>query len=225
MIRRMLVQTAISLVAMGAILFLAAGNWGWPQGWVFLAEIAVTTVAVNLWLARHDPALLASRLSAPMQNDQRPWDRIFMLVGLLVFINWLVLCGLDAGRFGWSYVPLWVEATGVVLNALCMFVVWLVYRCNTFAAPQVRVQVERQQRVITDGPYRIVRHPMYAGALLMLVGTPLLLGSWWGLLFVPVGAVGIGFRAVREERMLRQDLPGYEEYTREVSFMMVPGLW
>jgi protein-S-isoprenylcysteine O-methyltransferase Ste14 len=118
-----------------------------------------------------------------------------------------------------------VEATGVVLNALCMFVVWLVYRCNTFAAPQVRVQVERQQRVITDGPYRIVRHPMYAGALLMLVGTPLLLGSWWGLLFVPVGAVGIGFRAVREERMLRQDLPGYEEYTREVSFMMVPGLW
>jgi hypothetical protein len=93
------------------------------------------------------------------------------------------------------------------------------------AAPQVRVQIERQQRAITDGPYRIVRHPMYAGALLMFVGTPLLLGSWWGLLFVPLGALGIGLRAVGEERMLSRELAGYEEYTRHVRFRMVPGLW
>jgi protein-S-isoprenylcysteine O-methyltransferase Ste14 len=148
-----------------------------------------------------------------------------MLVGLPVFIGWLVLCALDARRLGWSQVPLWVEAIGAVLIALCMIGVWQVYRFNTFAAPQVRVQVERQQRVITDGPYRIVRHPMYAAALLMFVGTPLLLGSWWGLLAVPVGAVGIGIRAVGEEHMLRQELPGYEEYTRHVRFRMVPGLW
>ena len=87
------------------------------------------------------------------------------------------------------------------------------------------MQIDRQQRAITDGPCRIVRHPMYAGALLMFVGTPLLLGSWWGLLFVPLGTLGIGLRAVGEERMLSRELAGYEEYTRHVRFRMVPGLW
>jgi protein-S-isoprenylcysteine O-methyltransferase Ste14 len=225
MMTRMVVQTAIWLAAMAAILFLAAGDWGWPQGWVFLGEVAVSTLAVNLWLARHDPALLASRLSSPVQPDQRPWDRTFMLVGLLGFVGWLILCALDSRRFGWSRVPLWVQAIGAVLIALCMIVVWQVFRFNSFAAPQVRLQIERQQRAITDGPYRIVRHPMYAGALLMFVGTPLLLGSWWGLLFVPLGGVGIGIRAVGEERMLRSGLAGYEEYIRHVRFRLVPGLW
>jgi protein-S-isoprenylcysteine O-methyltransferase Ste14 len=225
MITRMVVLTAIWLAAMAAILFLAAGDWGWPQGWVFLGEVGVSSFAVNFWLARHDPALLASRLSAPVQRDQRRWDRIFMLVALLAFIGWLVMCTVDARRFGWSRVPLWAQVIGAVLIALCMIVVWQVFRFNSFAAPQVRMQIERQQRAITNGPYRIVRHPMYAGALLMFVGTPLLLGSWWGLLFVPLGAVGIGIRAVGEERMLRRELAGYEEYTRHVRFRMVPGLW
>jgi protein-S-isoprenylcysteine O-methyltransferase Ste14 len=225
MIARLVLQTAISLAVLAAILFLAAGDWAWPQGWVFLGEVALSMLAVNVWLVRHDPALLASRLSAPMQRDQRPWDRVFMLVGLVVFVSWLVLCALDARRFGWSPVPLYAQAIGAVLIALCMIVVWQVYRFNTFAAPQVRVQTERQKRAITDGPYRIVRHPMYAGALLMFVGTPLLLGSWWGLLFVPLGGAGIGIRAVGEERMLRRELPGYEEYTRHVRFRMIPGVW
>ena len=109
MIARMVVQTAISLVAMAAILLLAAGDWGWPQGWVFVGEVAVSTFAVNLWLARHDPALLASRLSAPFQRDQRPWDRTFMPAALLVFVGWLVLCAMDARRFGWALLPLFAE--------------------------------------------------------------------------------------------------------------------
>jgi protein-S-isoprenylcysteine O-methyltransferase Ste14 len=201
------------------------GRLGLAASWVFLGEVTVSTFAVNLWLARHDPALLASRLSAPVQRDQLPWDRTFMLVGLLVFVGWLVLCTLDARRFRWSRVPLGAQAIGAVLNALCMIVVWQVFRFNSFAAPQVRVQIERQQRAITDGPYRVVRHAMYAGALLMFVGTPLLLGSWWGLLFAPLGALGIGIRAVGEERMLRRELEGYEEYTRDVRFRMIPGLW
>jgi protein-S-isoprenylcysteine O-methyltransferase Ste14 len=225
MITRMVVQTTIWLAAMGAVLFLAAGDWGWPQGWVFLGEIAVSSFAVSFWLARHDPALLAARLSAPVQPDQQPWDRVFMAAAALVFVSWLVLSALDARRFGWSVVPLWAEALGAVLIALCMLVVWQTFRFNTFAAPQVRVQIDRGQRVVTDGPYRIVRHPMYAGALLMFVGTPLLLGSWWGLLFVPLAVVGIGFRAVGEEQMLRLELPGYDDYTRDVRFRLFPGLW
>jgi protein-S-isoprenylcysteine O-methyltransferase Ste14 len=179
MITRMVVQTTIWLAAMGVILFVAAGDWGWPQGWAFLGEIAISSFAVSLWLARHDPALLAARLSAPVQRDQRPWDRIFMAVAALVFVGWLVLNALDARRFQWSLVPLWAQALGAVLIALCMTMVWQTFRFNTFAAPQVRIQKDREQRVITNGPYRIVRHPMYAGALLMFMGTPLLLGSWW----------------------------------------------
>ncbi len=152
-------------------------------------------------------------------------DRIFTAVGALVFVSWLVLSALDARRFQWSLVPLWAQVLGAALIALSMIVVWQTFRFNTFAAPQERVQIHREQRVITDGPYRIVRHPMYAGALLMFVGTPLLLGSWWGLLFVPLGVVGIGIRAVGEERLLRRELLGYDHYARRVRFRMVPGLW
>jgi len=225
MIARMVVQTAIGLAGMGAILFLAAGDWDWPQGWAFLGEVGVSTFALNFWLARHDPALLATRLSSPVQRDQRPWDRVFLGVGALVFVAWLVLCAFDARRFGWSQVPVWVEVAGAVLTALCMVVVWQAFRFNTFAAPQVRMQTDRAHRVISDGPYGIVRHPMYSGAMLMFPGMPLMLGSWWGLLFVPVAVAGVGARAVGEERMLRGELAGYDEYARRVRFRIVPGVW
>ncbi len=225
MIVRMVIQTAIGLAAMGVVLFLAAGDWVWPQGWIFLGEVGGSTFALNFWLARHDPALLATRLSSPVQRDQRPWDRVFLAVAAVVFIAWLVLSAFDARRFGWSLVPVWVEAVGAVLIALCMFVVWQAFRVNSFAAPQVRMQTDRAHRVVSDGAYGIVRHPMYAGALMMFVGMPLLLGSWWGLLFLPLGVVGVGFRAVGEEQMLRGELTGYEDYARRVRFRMVPGVW
>jgi hypothetical protein len=118
MITRMVVQTTTWLAAMGVILFAAAGDWGWRQGWIFLGEIAISSFAVSFWLARHDPALLASRLSAPMQRDQRPWDRVFMVAALSVFMGWLALCAVDARRFQWSVVPLWAQGLGAVLIAL-----------------------------------------------------------------------------------------------------------
>jgi protein-S-isoprenylcysteine O-methyltransferase Ste14 len=106
-----------------------------------------------------------------------------------------------------------------------MVVVWQTFRFNTFAAPQVRVQAARAHRVVTDGPYRIVRHPMYAGAMLYLLGRPLLLGSWCGVVAVPLLIAGMAPRAVGEERMLRRELSGYDEYTRRVRFRLIPGVW
>ncbi len=199
-----LVQTVLWLIALGAMIFAAAGDWFWPQGWIFLVEVAIASLVIGYWLFRHDPALLETRLSRPFHRDQKPWDRVFLAVTLIVYLAWLVLMALDARRFGWSNVPLWTEALGASLIALCMILVWEVFRYNSFAAPQVRTQTERGQVVVTGGPYAIVRHPMYASAILYFVGAPLLLGSWWGLLPVPVFIVALGARAVGEERMLRQ---------------------
>lgn len=225
MISRIVVQTTAWLAGMGAILFLAAGDWRWFEAWIYLAELALLSFAVSCWLLVHDPALLASRLTAPVRRDQMPWDRVFMVVVMNVFLAWLVLIGLDARRFAWSHVPVWAEGLGAVLLALGMGIAWQTFRYNTFAAPQVRVQADRGHHVVTDGPYRIVRHPMYAGAILWLVGAPLMLGSWWGVAAVPLIVAALGRRAVGEERMLRHELTGYDEYAKRVRYRLIPGVW
>ena len=221
---RSLVQNTFWLLLMAVALFASAGDRGWPQAWVFLAESAVSAVAVSTWLARHDPALLSSRLSG-FHADQTSWDRLFMVGAFVAFMPWLVLAGLDARRFGWSAMPLALQGLGLVLIAGCMVLVWLVFRSNSFAAPQVRLQAERGQTVITGGPYRFVRHPMYSGALCYFLGVPLLLGSWWALLPVPLFVAALAARAVAEERMLRRDLPGYDAYASQVSYRLLPWVW
>jgi len=223
--RRVVVQTALTLAVMGAILFLAAGDWLWLQAWVWLVVLALGSIAISVWLLRHDPGLLESRMSLPWHRDQMRWDRFFILAAIVVFVGWLALMGLDAQRMRWSVVPLPVEVFGGVLAALGLMATWQVFRFNSFAAPQVRVQTERAHRVVSDGPYRIVRHPMYAGMILWLGGTPLLLGSWWGLAVALLMVVGLGFRAVGEEQMLRQKLTGYDAYARRVRWRLVPGIW
>ncbi|MEA2737113.1 MAG: hypothetical protein QOH05_420 [Acetobacteraceae bacterium] len=221
---RGLIQTTIWFVVMAAILFGAAGSWDWPQAWIFLAESWISACIVGVWLARHDPALLEARLSR-FHPDQKPWDRIFLVGAIIGYLGWITLIALDAGRFRWSRTPLPAQGLGFLLIASCMALVWLVFRSNSFAAPQVRLQADRGQRVITGGPYRIVRHPMYAAALLYFIGVPLLLGSLWGLLPIPIFVAALGARAVGEERMLRQALPGYDDYARRVRFRLVPGVW
>jgi protein-S-isoprenylcysteine O-methyltransferase Ste14 len=225
MLTRALIQTTLFFIILGAILLVAAGDWRWPQAWAYLAEIEITSVIVCVWLARSDPALLESRLSRPFHGDQQHWDRLFLMGALIGFGSWMALMALDARRFRWSHVPALVELLGAVLIALCMILVSWVFHSNTFAAPQVRIQADRGQHVISDGPYRIVRHPMYAAALFYFLGVPLMLGSWWGLLAVPFFTAAIGGRAVGEERMLRQALPGYDDYARRVRFRLIPGLW
>jgi protein-S-isoprenylcysteine O-methyltransferase Ste14 len=154
-----------------------------------------------------------------------PWDRVFMVVVMIAFFAWLVLIGLDARRFAWSHVPVWAEGLGAVLLALGMGGAWQTFRYNTFAAPQVRVQADRAHHVVADGPYRIVRHPMYAGVILWLVGAALMLGSWWGVAAVPLIVAALGWRAVGEERMLRRELTGYDEYAKRVRYRLIPGVW
>jgi protein-S-isoprenylcysteine O-methyltransferase Ste14 len=223
--RRFLVRTVLYLIIIGAILFGAAGTFDWPEAWIYLAWAAIISFGGGFWLARHDPALLAERLGSLIQRDQKRWDKIFMTIMMALWFGWLVLMGLDAGRYHWSHVPIALQLAGFVLLCLGSYLVGLTFRANSYAAPVVKIQKERGHRVVTTGPYAYVRHPMYAGALLILAGAPLLLGSWWGLAAAAAFVLLIAIRAVLEERMLAAELAGYADYAARVRYRLVPYLW
>jgi len=148
-----------------------------------------------------------------------------MIIMLALWVSWLVLMGLDAGRYHWSKVPLVLQGAGFLLLCLGAYLVWLTLKANSYAAPVIKIQKERGHQVVTTGPYAYVRHPMYAGALLVLVGAPLLLGSWWGLAAASGLVLLIGLRAVLEERTLSAELDGYADYATRVRYRLVPHLW
>ncbi|THD82107.1 MAG: isoprenylcysteine carboxylmethyltransferase family protein [Phenylobacterium sp.] len=213
------------LVVMAAVLFGGAGTWDWPGGWAFISLFGLLSVVISLWLLAVDPALLAERMKPPVRQGQKPWDRIFLLVIGVGFLGWLALIGVDARRMGWSHLPPAGQAVGAGLMVLSYLGIAWVYRTNSFASPVIRLQAERHQTVASTGPYAFVRHPMYAFALLIFVGAPLLAGSLWGLTVVPLAAIAIGVRAVGEERMLKAELPGYEAYARRIRWRFAPGVW
>jgi protein-S-isoprenylcysteine O-methyltransferase Ste14 len=219
------VQNLVFAVVFALLLFLPAGTWAWPQGWIFLALFFGCSQATGLWLRKADPALLAERMKSPFSADQRPRDRAAIMAIFVVLCVWLVFMPLDARRFGWSHTPLWAQVIGAVLivGAFCGWIT--VLRANRFASVKVRVQHERGQTVASTGPYAIVRHPMYSYVLLLLIGTPLLLGSLWGLLGVVVAGPLMAVRALGEESVLMDGLPGYREYTDKVRFRLIPGVW
>ena len=225
LVPKVLAQIAALLVVFAAILFGAAGTWRWPSGWVFLALFGALSTALSLWLAQTDPGLLAERMKSPVQRDQKPWDRIFLGVLSVVYVGWLALMALDARRLGWSHAPVAVQVAGGLLVVASYAGIAWVFRTNSFAAPVIKMQAERNQTVIDTGPYAIVRHPMYAFGLLQFVGMPLQLGSWWGLAVVPPVVVALVLRTLGEERMLKTELAGYEDYARRVRWRFAPGIW
>jgi len=180
---------------------------------------------VTLGLARHDPGLLKERMSAPFQKDQVFWDKVFIAFIIVVWFSWLVLMALDAKRWNLSHMPEALNYAGAVLIPIGFFIVWLTFRENSFAAPVIKIQEERGQRVISTGPYGIVRHPMYAGATLYMIGMPLLLGSWLGLLVLPLIVGALSVRIFIEEDALRKGLPGYGDYAARVRYRLIPGVW
>lgn len=213
------------IVLMAVLLFAAAGTLDWPGAWVFLGEFAAGGLAVTGWLARRDPGLLKERLGSLFQRAQPFWDKVFMGLFIGVWYGWLVLMALDARRWRLSHLPLPLTWVGAVLVPAGFFIVWLTFRENSFAAPVIKLQPERGQRVIDTGPYRIVRHPMYAGGALYLLGMPLLLGSWLGLAVLPLILAGLAVRIAIEEATLRRGLPGYRDYATRVPYRVVPGIW
>jgi len=219
------VRSVAWFVLLGLILFGSAGTLRWPQAWVFLALFILCSVAMGLWLRWTDPELLAERMKSPLSGNQSLRDRVVIVLVMVWFAIWLVVMGLDV-RFGWSVgVPRWAEVLGAVL-ILAAFWGWVrVLQANRFASVQVRVQSERGQSVASSGPYAVVRHPMYSFALLLMIGAPLLLSSWWGLVGSIVAFPLLAARALGEEAVLLTGLTGYREYTEKVRFRLLPWVW
>lgn len=216
------VALVLLALVMGLLLFVPAGTFAYWQAWVYLAVFIGASALTTIDLMRRDPALLARRMSGGPTAEKRTAQRAIMLVASAGFIALLVVPALDH-RFGWSHVPWWVVIAGNVLVLVGFAFIARVYRENTYTS--ATIQVAKDQTVVSTGPYAIVRHPMYASAMLYLVGTPLALGSYWG--FVPFAAMlpVLIWRLFDEERMLANDLPGYKDYQRKVPHRLLPFIW
>jgi protein-S-isoprenylcysteine O-methyltransferase Ste14 len=224
MIAQWLFQSLAWIMALAALLFGPAGSLHWPAAWVFLAFMTTVGLGFGLWLAKNDPALLAERMSPSIQRDQPAADKTFIVVFGFTVLAWFIAMGLDR-RFHGSQMPFGWQTLGLALLILSSaFIAW-VFHENSFAAAVVKVQAERGHRVVSSGPYAFVRHPMYTGAVLFMVGIALLLGSWWGTALSPIFAVLFGIRTRIEEDTLMTALPGYADYAARVRYRLVPGLW
>jgi protein-S-isoprenylcysteine O-methyltransferase Ste14 len=223
--RALVTRNLVTVGVTGLLLFGSAGTLAWPPAWVFLALFFCSGHAVGHWLLKTNPDFLAERLKSPLRGNRTHGDGVVTALIYATFCVWVVVMALDAKRFEWSSVPPWARAGGGVL-ILGTFLAWgWVLRENVFAVTSVRLQPEREQIVITTGPYAIVRHPMYAAAAGFFLGTPLLLGSLWGVLGIAVFMPLLGLRALSEEKMLMDGLAGYRAYAAAVRFRLAPGLW
>jgi protein-S-isoprenylcysteine O-methyltransferase Ste14 len=207
---------------MGLLVFVPAGTVHYWQAWAYLSIFTGASVLTTLYLIRHDPALLERRMKGGPTAEKQPTQKLIMLGTSVGFVGLLVVSALDA-RFGWSVVPLGAVLFGDALVIAGFYFISIVYRENTFTS--ATIEVAKDQKVIATGPYAVVRHPMYAGALLYLLGTPLALGSYWGLVVFGAVLPLLLWRLFDEERFLCRNLPGYTEYRKRVRHRLVPFVW
>jgi len=214
-----LIQLVLILVV---LLFLPTWSLSYWQAWVFLLVFTVSVFLITLYFLRKDPDLIRSRLKAGPVAEQQKSQKVIQVLASLFFILPFITSSLDH-RFGWSKIPAWIVLLGDILVALGLYIVFLVFRENTFTSATIEVQEE--QKVIATGPYALIRHPMYAGAFIMLLGVPLALGSWWAFIFVFLLFVAIVWRLLEEEKFLSKNLPGYIGYRQKVRYRLIPYIW
>jgi protein-S-isoprenylcysteine O-methyltransferase Ste14 len=209
-------------LAMAALLFIPAGTLDYWQAWTFLAVYFTLSLALTLYLMKKDPKLLERRMRGGPTAEKEPVQKIIMTFASLGFIGLLVVPALDH-RFGWSHMTPLVALAGDALVAIGWFAIFFVFKENSFTA--ATIELAPGQKVISTGPYALVRHPMYAGALVMLAGIPVALGSWWGLLIIVAIVPALIWRLLDEEKFLARNLPGYVEYQNRVRYRLIPRVW
>lgn len=204
------------------ILFLPAGTVHYWQAWVFIAVFTTSTIVPTLYIGRTNPAALQRRMQAGPRAEPRKSQKFIITGSFLGIFAVMVFSAFDH-RFGLSPVPVWLSVIGDVLVAAGLGIAMLVITQNSYAGATVRV--EPGQKLASDGLYKVVRHPMYVGNVIMMIGIPLALDSFWGLLFVIPAAVVLALRILDEEKLLNRELVGYREYSQRVRYRLVPYVW
>jgi protein-S-isoprenylcysteine O-methyltransferase Ste14 len=210
------------LLSMGACIFLPAWTFHYWQAWIFLAAFNASALLITLYLMKNDSRLLQARVNAGPNAEKEKSQKILQSALRIAFIGTLIIPALDH-RFAWSKVPPYISVVGDLLVLLGFQIVFLVFKENTFTSGII--EVRPGQKVISTGPYALVRHPMYSGALIMLAAIPLALASWWALLIVILLAAGIVLRLLDEEQFLDKNLPAYPAYRHKVRHRLIPFIW
>jgi protein-S-isoprenylcysteine O-methyltransferase Ste14 len=220
---RAFLGTLVGYALFFVLIFVPAWTLDYWQGWAFFLTLTVSTTLVTIYLALYDRPLLERRLRAGPRAERTPAQKLITAVSIPAYFATVVIMVFDH-RFGWSpAVPAWLSILANVLALAGILIYFLVVRENRYAA--ATVEVAEGQTVVSTGPYAIVRHPMYAGAILVLVAMPLALGSWWGLLLTPLSIAWFAWRLLHEERYLCQNLSGYTAYVQQVRYRLVPSVW
>ena len=206
-----------------ALVFVPAGRIDWAPGWIFIAVLVGALSFSALLMARVNPIIFRAR--SRFQPGTKKWDLVLLAFLLPAMTAEIPVAALDAGRMGWSQVPLSVVLLGYVLLIGGIAVTTWAQAVNPHFEPGVRIQEERAQRVITSGPYQFVRHPGYSAAIALFVAMPLALGSWWGLLPAALAIALLVVRTGWEDGLLRAELSGYADYARRTNYRLLPGLW
>jgi protein-S-isoprenylcysteine O-methyltransferase Ste14 len=210
------------LIVMATLIFITAWTLDYWQAWTFLAVYSALSLAITLYLMKKDPKLLERRMSGGPSAEKEPTQKIIMFFASLGFIGLIVFPALDH-RLAWSHMQPSVALAGDALVALGWLAIFFVFKENTFTS--ATIEVAPDQKVISTGPYALVRHPMYAGALVLLLGIPIALGSWWGLLVIVAMMPVLLWRLFDEEKFLTRNLPGYMEYQNKVRHRLIPLVW
>jgi protein-S-isoprenylcysteine O-methyltransferase Ste14 len=222
LIIQVLKTAVLGIIALGILLFIPAGTLNYWQAWVFIAAFVVSTNVIGLYLLFHDPELLKRRQNFGPAAERNTTQKIIASVLILGSVGVLVFCALDH-RFGWSPVPPAVSIIGDALVALGLLMNLAVLKENSYSSANIRTF--QGQKVISTGPYALVRHPMYTGVLVMMLGMPLALDSRWGLVILALILPALALRILDEEKLLKRDLAGYLAYTHKVRYRLVPYLW
>jgi len=223
---KLVLNSLATILFFPAIVLLAAGDWRWIEGWIFSLWFVAMVLSATIYLAIRDPALLAERSRVRFAENQKTWDKYVLISIYVVMLTWFIVMPLDARRFRWSPdFPVWLKVFGGLMLIPALYFIFESTAENTFASTMVRIQKERKQTVISSGVYGVVRHPMYLGAVFMMFGAPLLLGSLAGLIIAAIAFGVLVGRILGEEQMLKNELEGYSEYSKTVRSRLIPFVW